>query len=349
MRLLAVVAASACGASAAPPPPPVPTVDVLTLQPAEVLDSTEYLARLRSRTAANIQPQIDGSVTKILVKPGDHVELNQPLMQVDPGSQPAAVAQAKASLQSKQAQLRLAEENLRRVKKLVAEGAVPGQELDNTTAAYESLKGDVDALAAQIKSSTVQLRYYTITAPGPGLVGDIPARVGDKVTPQTVLTTVTDNTVLEANVSVPVDRAHELTHQTRIDILDDTNHAIGTGTPKFISAQVNPETQSVLVKADIDNAKGQLRSDQIVRARVVWKVGQGLRVPALAVTRLGGQAFVYVAQPQDGKLIAKQRPVKLGDLLDNTYVVLEGVKAGEQVVTSNIQKLHDGAPIQAKG
>ena len=339
------LAASACGESQPKTAPPPAQVDVTTLAQGTVVDATEYLATLRSRTAATIQPQVDGAVTAILVQPGETVEANQPLVRIDPGRQPAAVAAAQATRAAQAAQLQLDEENLRRVQKLVADGALARQELDNATAAVTAARAQVAASGAQITSNQVQLRFYQVVAPARGTVGDIPVRVGDRVTPQTMLTTVTDNSVLEANVSVPVDRARDISQATtRIDLTDDAGHVIGRGTVKFVSAQVNPDTQSVLVKADIDNANDHLRADQVVRARVVWGEHPGLHVPALAVTRVGGQSFVYV----DDHGVAKQRPVQLGDLVDNQYVVLGGVAAGDHVVTSNLQKLRDGAPIQAK-
>ncbi len=348
MRRLAILCLVACGSKAPPGRPPPPSVEVVTLAPTEVVDATEYLATLRSRTAASIQPQVDGTITQIFVKPGQTVEAGQPLVQIDPGRQPAVVAAAHAEEAGHVAQLRLAKENLAKVRKLVADGALARQELDNATAQYDTARAAVEASGATIAQNQVQLRYYKVSAPSHGVVGDIPARVGDRVTPQTTLTTVTDNSVLEANVSVPVDRAHDITDQTQIQLVDDASHIIGTGTVKFVSADVNPQTQSVLVKADIDNAKGALRSDQLVRARVVWNTHPGLRIPALAVTRLGGQSFVYVAEQHGTQQVAKQRPVKLGDLVDNEYVALGGVKSGDRVVTSNVQKLRDGAPIEPK-
>jgi RND family efflux transporter MFP subunit len=348
-RLAIVVIVVGCSSKPPPKPPPPPVVDTVTLAQGEVVDATEYLATLRSRTAAAIQPQVDGRITDIFVKPGDRVEANQPLLQIDPGRQPAVVAAAEAQQTAQVAQLKLAKENLDKTQKLVADGAVTGQELDNARTVYESARAAVDASRATIASTKVELRFYKVVAPGPGVVGDIPNRVGDRVTPTTTLTTVTDNSVLEANVSVPVDRAHDVTTATRIDLVDDAGHTLGTGTVKFVSSDVNALTQSVLVKADIDNAKSLLRADQLVRARVVWRVRQGLRVPALAITRVGGQAFVYIAEQQGAQLVAKQRPVKLGDLVDNQYDVVEGVKPGERIATSNLQKLRDGAPIQTKG
>ena len=341
-----VALAGACGGHhAAPPPPRAMPVDLVTLQTTRVVDASEYLATLRSRTAATLQPQVEGQVVAILVKAGDLVKPGQPLVRIDPGAQPSAVAQESATRAARQAQLALAQRNLERVQRLVTTGALPQQELDNARAAVEAAKGDVEALGAQIAGSRVQLGYYQILAPGAGVVGDIPVRVGDRVTPQSVITTVTDNSVLEANISVPVDRASALQRGMDIQLVDETSQIVGGGKLGFISPLVSSDTQSVLVKADIDNSAGKLRAEQVVRARIVWSTHDGVTVPALAVTRQGGQPFVFVAVAQDGGMVAHQRPVQLGALTNNAFVVASGVKAGERVVTSGIQKLRDGVPI----
>lgn len=318
---------------------------MVALAPARVVDSTEYLGSLRSRTAAALQPQVDGQITDILVKPGDTVETGQPLIKIDPGRQPSAVAQAKASRVSREAQLQLAQLNLDRVDKLVQRGALPEQERDNARAAVDSARAEVAVSGAEIASNRVQLDYYSIVAPGHGIVGDIPARVGDRVTVQTVLTTVTDNAVLENNISIPVERTPDVKLGTAVELVDDASRVVGKGTISFISPQVNADTQSVLVKADIDNASGMLRAGQILRTRVVWRERDGLTVPALAVTRQGGQAFVFVATDVDGKVVAKQRPVQLGELTNNIFVVTSGLSAGDRVIESQIQKLRDGMPV----
>lgn len=324
-------------------------VQLVTLQPTKVVDSTEYLTTLRPLTATALQPQIEGHVTEIRVHPGDPVTADQILMQIDPGSQTAAVARARANRASRQASLELAERNLERVRELVDKGALPRQELDNAEAATASTRSDVAALGAEITSGTVQLRYYQITAPSAGVVGDIPVRVGDLVTPQTRLTSVTDNHVLEANIAVPVERAAAVKPGLRVEIVDDESKVVAEGDVSFISPQVTPDTQSVLVKATIANPDSTLRAEQLTRGRIVWRTRDGITVPALAVIRLGGQTFVYVATEASGGpsggLVARQTPVTLGELTNNAYVVERGVSAGQRIVVSQIQKLRDGAPI----
>jgi RND family efflux transporter MFP subunit len=335
----------ACGGQPAAPPPRPLTVDLITLAPTQVVDATQYLGTLRSRTSASLQPEVEGKIVQIFVKSGDVVEAHQPLVQIDPERQSTALTLVKEQRVGRQAHLVLAQRDLVRVKRLVDKNALPAQALDDAKAAVETAQSEVAAIDAELAGSKVQLGYYRIVAPDRGVVGDIPGHLGDRVTTSTVITTVTDNRVLEANVAVPVERARDLALGMKVQIVDDRAQKVGEGAIDFIAPRVDPDTQSVLIKADIPNPTGALRAGQVVNARVVWRAQPGLTVPALAVTRQGEQAFVYVAVPADHGLAAKQRPVQLGALTDNAFAVVSGLSAGDRVVTSSIQKLHDGAPI----
>jgi RND family efflux transporter MFP subunit len=323
-------------------------VDLVTLRPTRVTDAGEYLAQLRPRTATAIQPQVEGHIIEIAVRSGDLVEASQPLMQIDPGRQPAAVTQARASRAAREVTAQLQHVELERSRRLYAQGAIPKDQLDQTQAAYEGASADVRALSAEIAANDVQLSYYKIVAPARGIVGDIPVRVGDRVTTQTALTTVTDNTVLEAYVQIPVEHTRDVHPGTEVQLVDVRGGLLATSEIRFISPRVDPQTQLLLVEADIDNRDGIVRADQIVRAHIVWSSHEGLMIPALAVTRLGGQTFVYVAQDGPQGMIAKQLPVEVGQLTNNAYVVMRGLAPGDRVVTSSIQKLRDGAAITAK-
>jgi len=223
---------------------------------------------------------------------------------------------------------------------------VPRQQVDNAETAVASAREQVAALGADITSSSEQLRFYQIRAPGAGIVGDIPVRVGQYVSQQTQLTSVTDNRVLEANIAIPIDRAPDAKLGTVVRVVDPNARELATGTISFISPQADTNTQAVLVKANIDNRSGSLRGEQVARTRVVWRTLEGVTVPPLAVVRLGGQSFVFVAQFAKEGLVAKQRSVELGELTDNVYPVKKGLAPGERIVVSQIQKLRDGAPIQ---
>jgi len=346
--LLILILASCSQAGSAGPAgggPPPAGVKTITLAPTEIRDTTEYVGSVKSRRSVTVQPQVDGQLIKIFVKSGDTVEAGKPLMQIDPARQQAAVSSAQATRAARLAQLAFAKQQLERVQRLYGEAAVSKQELDQAKANYEAAQAEVAALGAQIRQNEVQLEYHRITAPAGGVVGDIPVRVGDRVTSETVLTTIDDKGALEAYVSVPIEKAGLLRRDMEVILTDTAGTPVGTAKVFFVSPQVNPDTQSILIKTDVPDEKGVLRAEQYVRARVVWSTHQGLLVPALAVVRQNGQTFVYVAENQDGKLVAKQRAVALGELADNNYAVISGLKPGERVIVSGQQKLGEGAPI----
>jgi RND family efflux transporter MFP subunit len=194
----------------------------------------------------------------------------------------------------------------------------------------------------------VQLRYFTITAPIAGVVGDVPMRVGSQVTPQTLLTTIDQNDTLEVNASVPIERAPALKVGLPLQVLSsDGSQRLATTTVSFVSPHADDQTQSILVKGIVPNPDGALRAAQYVRARIVWRTADSLAVPVTAVLRINGQFFAFVAEPgAGGALTAKQRAIKVGPIAGDSYPVLEGLKAGDRVVVSGAQKLADGAPIQ---
>ena len=117
----------------------------------------------------------------------------------------------------------------------------------------------------------------------------------------------------------------------------------------FVSPQVDSTTQTVLVKATIANNNDKLRNAQFIRARIIWGAQEHPVVPVLAVSRIGGQYFVFVAEPQGGKTVAHQKPLRVGEMTGNDYVVLDGIKPGDKVIVSGTQFLIDGSPVLPQG
>ena len=114
---------------------------------------------------------------------------------------------------------------------------------------------------------------------------------------------------------------------------------------EFISSQVDNSTQSILAKAIVKNGSGALRTSQFARARIVWGVHTCPVIPVLAVSRINGQFFVFVVQGSGKSLVARQRMLRLGELKDNQYPVLDGLKTGDRLVVDGAQNLLDGAPV----
>jgi RND family efflux transporter MFP subunit len=342
-----------CGSSgqAAAGPPrgaaPAVTVVMAVLQPKPVDRTSEYVATLRSRQTSAISPQVEGIVTRILVRSGQRVAAGAALAQVDPLKQEASVSSNEATRAAQEAQLQLAREELQRQKTLFDQGLVSRQALDQASAAVDTAAASLKALQARERESRVELQYYRVTAPAAGVVGDIPVRVGDRVTTSTVITTISDNAGLEAYIYVPIERAQDLKLGLPVRLVSAQGDVLSLTRLDFISPQVDDKTQGVLAKAQVPSDKG-FRTEQFVRAQLVWSSEPGLTVPVVAVTRINGQYFAYVAEPgEKGGFVARQRLVRLRPLTGSEYLLESGLKAGDRLIVSGIQKIADGVPVAA--
>lgn len=334
------------GSGATPPGPSAIPVKVEVAQAVPVSDTTDYVATLKSRNSAVIMPQVEGQIVQIAVHSGDEVTAGKLLMQIDPLKQQATVKSQEDTRAAAQANLRFAQQQYERTSGLYAAGVVSKQDLDQTRSALDNAKAQVRALDANVREQQVQLRYYSVTAPWAGIVGDIPVRVGDRVTTTTVLTTVDKPGTLEVYVYVPIERAPQLKMNMPVQVLDGSGKAIADSRVSFISPQVDNNTQTILVKARIANNKDKLRQSQFIRARIIWGTQNSPVVPVLAVSRVGGQYFAFVAeQNEKGAYVARQRPLKVGQMVENNYVVLEGIKPGDKVIVSGTQFLVDGTAV----
>jgi RND family efflux transporter MFP subunit len=321
-------------------------VKVMEAKPQPVNDASEYVATLKSRDSAVIMPQVEGQVTQIFVHSGDKVSAGAALMEIDPLKQQATVKSQESARAAQQAQLNWAKQQYERSQGLSSAGVVSKQDLDQAKATFEAAQAQMEALDAQVSEQQVQLHYYKVTALRTGIVGDIPVRVGDRVTTTTQLTTVDQPGTLETYVYVPIERSSQLRMHLPVQVLDSNGKVLADTRVSFISPQVDSTTQTVLVKARIPNGNDALRQSQFIRARVVWGTHQSPEVPILAVSRLAGQYFAFVAEPQSGGgFLAKQRPLTVGETIGNNYEVRDGIQPGDKVIISGTQFLRDGAPV----
>jgi RND family efflux transporter MFP subunit len=345
LALLALACSRAEGAGDPTGPGALP-VQALTLQQEPVRESAYYLAQLVSRHQVALYPQVVGNVRTIFVKPGDKVKTGAPLLQIDPQRESANLSNEVAARAQKRASLDLATKTESRSALLLKEGLVSKQQFDQDRSQREVAEEELHAQDARIASQQAQLGYYRILAPFDATVGDIPVKVGDFVAAQTKLTSLDDNSNLEAYVNIPAESLKLLGPTSTIEVLDADRQALAEAPVSFIADEANPQTQSILIKAVFPNDKA-LRAAQVVNARVVFSSHAGLRVPTSAVIRQSGQFFVWRAEPgPQGGEVARQTPVTLGEIDDSRYTVERGLKPGDRVITSQIQKLRDGAPVQ---
>jgi RND family efflux transporter MFP subunit len=353
LPLAVLVSFAGCKQAAAPaaggPQMRAMPVQTLTVNSAPVPKSDEYVATIKSRRSASINPQIDGNITSILTHSGDKVRAGQVLMEIDPIKQQATLDAQVATERQKQALFQYNEIQVERQRKLFAAGVISRDALDQAEQAFKNSKADFESAGASRLTQERELSYYKITAPFDGIIGDIPVHVGDYASPTTALTTLDENRDLEAYIYIPTERSAEVRMGLPVDILDNSGKLVERTRIDFISPQVDNGLQGILAKAPVHSTTSELRASQLVKARVVWSTSPTPVVPVLAVSRLGGQAFVYVAQGDNGKFIAKQRAVTLGDTVGNNYAVLNGLKDGDKVIVSGTQFLVDGVPVQPLG
>src|SRR5215831_3169669 len=257
-------------ANAAPAGPRGFPVKTISVEARLVPLSTDYLATLRSRNSSVLQPQVEGEVIKVFVRSGQHVEAGTPILQIDSSKQEATVHNQEAAHKSKQATMEQNRIDLERKKKLFSAGVISKSELDTAQSAFDVSKADVDALEASIREQSVQLRYYTVRALAAGTVGDVPVRVGDRVTTQTVLTTLDRGAELEAYIYVPSEKSSQVRLGMPVDLLDDSGKPLARTKIFFISPRVDTDSQTLLVKAQVPNQGHMFRNEQQVHSRVVW-------------------------------------------------------------------------------
>ncbi|MGI8936404.1 MAG: efflux RND transporter periplasmic adaptor subunit [Phormidesmis sp.] len=394
--------------------PPAP-VEMERLQEVPLEDSSEFVGTLDSQAGVSLQPEADGRVTQIFVSAGDTVAAGDPIMQLSPersqadyNAALASVSAARSARDSARAQLRAAEArqtelvadlqlqqtDYERTATLVAQGALPQENLDQISrdrtvaqSALNSARQEIAALSSSVEQAGATLNQTeanasatqqdlldkTVTAPIAGIVGDIPIKLGDYVTAGSQLATITQNQDLELAVAVPIGEAPRLRTGMPVELIPfGEDEAIAAGNISFISPTTNTATQTVLAKARFSAPEQPLQDNQRLEVRIIWDQRPGVLVPATAISRLGGQTFVFVPgepdpeaagappageQPPVGQgkapgeadgpppMVARLKSVKLGGLQGNDYQVLEGLSAGDTVITSGLLNLRDGVPI----
>ncbi|MCC5651676.1 efflux RND transporter periplasmic adaptor subunit [Nostoc sp. XA013] len=365
-------------------------VKISTVQSGIIEESSDFIASLKSQRSVTLQPRIQGQVTQIFVKSGDRVAAGAAILQVDPASLVGvsgsnAIPQgflvqlenARAILKSLEAQrpsfvanVKLYQQNYEKFVTLAEEGAVSRQTRNQFADRLANAKTNLDAIDSRIQAQranilqaeqTLQqanvnipqqgnLQSDKMIAPFSGTVGNIAVKVGDLVNTSTPLVNITQNRPLEVNISVPLQQGPQLRKGMPVEVMNAQGQKLGRSRVFFIAPSASNETQGILIKALFDNPNGQLRADQLVRARVFWNQRPGILIPTTAMTRIGGDTFVYVVETETSpqgvsQQVARQKRVKLGEIKDNNYQVIEGLQPKDKVIISGLLNLRDGVAI----
>jgi RND family efflux transporter MFP subunit len=326
--------------------PPATGVGIITLEAKPLEIASEFIATVRSLNSTTVQPQVDGRVTRIHVKSGDVVRPGTLLLQIDPEKQSATLRNTESQRAGREADVTYWKAQVERLQSLLKAGAISQNEFDAAQHNLATAQSNLSALDAQVREGRVQLQYYRVTAPTAGVVGDLAVREGDRITTSTIITTIDDKAGLEAYIQVPIDRAPDLRVGLVTQILDAEGKVVASNPISFVAPRVDPETQTILAKSLLRHVPPFVKVQQFVKVRVIWRSEPALTVPITAVSRVSGQYFCFVAEQGPNGLVAKQRPLQVGEVQGNDYVVTGGLKPGEKLIVSGIQKIADGAPVK---
>jgi membrane fusion protein (multidrug efflux system) len=342
--------AGAPGAAGPGGPRPPPEVGVISAKFEPVALLTELPGRVEPVRVAQVRARVNGVVLKRMFTEGSEVKAGQALFQIDPAPYAAALNSARASLGKAEANLTQAASQAERYKPLAAANAVSKQEFINVVAAQKQAEADVAAARAQVQIAQINSGYANVTAP-------IAGRIGRALVTEGALVSAAEATqlaLIQQTSTVYVNFTQSATELQRLRkaagekagnagtapvsiVLDDGSELPQKGKLLFSDVSVDPTSGQVTLRAEVPNADNALLPGQYVRARISQtQLPAAMLIPQQAVTR-GSSGDTVLIVGADGK--SAPRPIKIANQLGTNWVVLEGIKEGEQVVVDGFQKM----------
>jgi len=359
---------AACGQNEQPPTPPTP-VNLITVHAAPVLYFDRYPSTVQALNQVNLLPQVQGYITAIYFKEGDHVKKGQNLYEIDRRIYENAYNAAEANLKVAQGNLTQAQQDADRYTYLNNEKAVATQLYDHAIIALANAKNQVQAAAESVKTSRTNLTYSMITAPFDGTIGFSQVKLGNLVTVgQTVLNTISTDDPMALDFLI---NEKQLPHfediKNNTALMPDSLFTIQlpngtvypyTGQISVIDRAVDAQTGSIRIRLVFPNPKYYLRAGMscVLRVRNQDTASQIL-IPSRAITEQMGEFFVFVVKDtalaskdstQKGLVAGQyafQKKVVPGETIGPNTIVKTGLKEGDKVVTEGVQALHEGTAI----
>lgn len=349
------------GAGAPPPAPPPPEVGVVTVTPGDVGLVTELPGRLEASRVAQVRARVAGIVQQRLFREGSDVKAGQPLFRIDPAPYAAAYQSAQASLARAEANLAQATALMERYKPLLEAQMVSKLAFDNALAAQRQAEADVAVGRAGVQTARINLDYASVTAPIAGRIGRAlvtegalvgqgeatPLAVVQQIQPMLVNFTQSAAEVMNLRRALEAGQLKRAAGDEAVSVrlvLEDGSVYPRAGRLLFSDLSVDPTTGQITLRAEVPNPGGVLLPGLYVRVRLEQaQAPDAIVLPQQAVTRSGQGDSVMVVGP-DGKV--GPRTVQVGSAQAGGWVILDGLKAGEQVMVDGFQKLRPGAPVK---
>ncbi|WP_179949789.1 efflux RND transporter periplasmic adaptor subunit [Burkholderia sp. MSMB1459WGS] len=366
VTLLTLSALAGCGKSRHGPAVQPPQVGVITVQPQSIALRRDLVGRLAPYLSANVMARVSGVLTKRVYKEGSDVKAGQVLFEIDPAYYQAQLNNDLGILSEDEATWMNDKANAARYHKLLPVGSVSQQTVDNADATVRSDAAKVKADEATVESAKVNLGYTRVTSPIHGIAGQQQVTVGavvgsstaDAGSGGTLLTTVNEIDQLYVNFTMSAadllmlreasargDVALSQPDGTTVQItLPDGSAYAQPGTLDFSDVSVNATTGAVNLRALVPNPQRTLLPGMYVTLNVT--LGQQRNVflvPQEALQRDTVGAYVFVVDAS-GKVARED--VAANDSFGTNWIVTSGVTAGDQVIVSGLQGLHEGDPVK---
>ena len=358
--LVAVLLLASCSQPEEQAPPQEVPVRVVTVAGQTVPNVIELPGRVEPVRTAEVRARVTGIVQERLFQEGTDVREGQPLFRIDPRELRASYNQTQAALTRARATAANARAVVERYRPLVAEDAISGQEYDAAVAAAREAEANVAQIRAQLDAASLQLGYTTVRAPIAGRAGRAQITEGALVSQAegTLLTTIEQispvyvsfaqaaSEVLRLRRAITageVDLDENDQVEVRLTFSDGTAYPV-PGYINFLAFSVDQDTGTVELRAEFPNPERLLLPGEFVRAQIyAGEVQNGLTVPqrAVSLTEEGGTVFVVNGEGQ-----AAVRQITLGAMVNGNWIVESGLKAGDRVIVSNLQKIRPGAPVK---
>ena len=310
---------------------------------------TTYPAAIKGVQDVQISPKVTGFITQINVKEGQTVSAGQVLFVIDNVTYQATVRQAQAGLNTAQASLNTAKLNFENSQKLHENGVIGDFELQSATNQYEQAKAAVFQAEASLSSAKEMLSFCYVKSPAAGVVGTLPFKVGALVNTASVLTTVSNNSSMEAYFSVTEKEAMIISKSgldkipaVKLQLADGSIYGLEGHVTKM-SGVIDATTGSVQLIAAFQNPEKQLKSGATGTIIIPRQNSDAIIIPMACVSEVQNKKFVYLLG--EGNKV-KYTEIKVDPQNDgNNYIVTEGLKTGDKYVTNGITKLNDGMEI----
>ncbi len=359
--LLAALLMTACSRHEAVPHQRIPEVAVFVVQPEKVVLTTVLPGRTSAFRVSEIRPQVSGYILKRLFKEGSDVKAGQVLYQIDPAPFQAALDNAKAALAKAKANLPAIQLRAKRYKELLADKAISQQDYDDAVAALGQVRAEIEYWKAQVKSAQINLGYTKVTAPISGRIGRSNVTEGAVVTAYQPTPLATIHQLDPIYVDVPQSTAELLRLKKRLQngslyhdgenyikvklILEDGSLYPYEGTFQFRDVSVDPTTGSVILRMIFPNPEKILLPNMFVRAVIREGVKEdAILVPQQAVMRtLKGEPYVLVVGTGDK---VEMRMLQLDRTIDNKWLVVSGITAGDRVIIEGLQFVRPGMKVK---